>query len=63
MGERDTERDHWRRNKIRICSVDSEDEVEERVLSSKGRVFRRTRTECEYIICFIFMRTNASEKA
>ena len=50
VGERDTERDHWRRNKIRICSVDSEDEVEERVLSSKGRVFRRTRTECEYII-------------
>ena len=49
VGERDTERGHCRRNKIRVCSVDLEDEDEERVPSSKGSVFCLTRTECKYI--------------
>ncbi|KAK2564915.1 hypothetical protein P5673_011622 [Acropora cervicornis] len=47
VGKAETEFGEWRRNKVRICSVDEEDDEKEATFSSTHTVTRHTRTKLQ----------------
>lgn len=47
VGKTETEFGEWRRSKVRICSVDADDDEKEVIFPSTQTVTRHTRTKCE----------------
>ena len=68
VGRRESDHGQWRRNKVRICSVDSEDEDEKPPFPSEANTTRYTKEKCKYmfrkVTCynpFTVSITNGSE--
>ena len=53
VGDGGSEHDQWRTSKVRICSVDSDEEDERHAgeFASKRSVIRLTREKCKFIVC------------